>query len=153
MAPFAHIICYHKEHSRNNGHGYPSRIRHKQHEHKEKHQGVNYSGPYSFSEQYEYEYSPDGLLLWRSRSDSNGGSGSYKASYDALGRNTFTEISIDGTITSTLLTQYELGPWPVYQASIATGSGSTVIEAEYKTFASDKYQELVELVNSLLSGE
>ena len=116
-------------------------------------QGVNYSGPYSFSEQYEYEYSPDGLLLWRSRSDSNGGSGSYKASYDALGRNTFTEISIDGTITSTLLTQYELGPWPVYQASIATGSGSTVIEAEYKTFASDKYQELVELVNSLLSGE
>lgn len=116
-------------------------------------QGMNYSGPYSFSEQYEYEYSPDGLLLWRSRSDSTGESSSYRASYDALGRPLFTETCIGDAVSSSFLAQYDLGPWPVYQSSGSLSGDSTIIEAEYKTFASDKYQDILEYINSLLAQE
>ena len=116
-------------------------------------QGENIGGEYVFTEDYEYEYSPDGLLLWRSRSDSRGDTSSYRASYDALGRTLFTETSVGGAVSSSFLAQFELGPWPVYQANNSLSGGSTVIEAEYKTFDSNKYQEILEYINSLLTQE
>lgn len=103
---------------------------------------------YSFS--IRSEYSAGGLLISRSRTDSNGSSSGYSGTYDALGRLVYSETTV-GNNSLVYTASYGQGLWPEYMTDFAYGN-LTSIRVEYKVFETSRWTETLEEIHELMEA-